>query len=124
MKTLSINKIVLFFIFTALCFIFMSHKSSFAQNATNVSNTGGIVQDANGNENDNDLVRVMCNALKLVTGNAGKTFAAFAIISMGIGFFTGKVSWGLIIGVMLGIAAVFGAPTIVSAIGGGTAYKC
>jgi len=72
----------------------------------------------------NVLVGTMCNALRLVTGNAGKAFAAFAIISLGIGFFTGKVSWGLMIGVAMGIAAMFGAPTIVSALTGKGAYDC
>lgn len=72
----------------------------------------------------NALVDTMCKAMQLVTGNAGKAFAAFAIISMGIGFFTGKISWGLMIGLAMGIAAMFGAPQIVSALSGGTAYDC
>jgi type IV secretory pathway VirB2 component (pilin) len=75
-------------------------------------------------ENDNILVSTMCSALKIVTGNGGKAFAAFAIISVGIGFFTGKVSWGLMIGVAMGIAAMFGAPTIVAALSGEGAYDC
>lgn len=74
--------------------------------------------------NDNILVGTMCNALKIVTGNAGKAFAAFAILSVGIGFFTGKVSWGLMIGVAAGIALIFGAPTVVSAITGRGAFDC
>ena len=74
--------------------------------------------------NTNALATTMCNAMKLVTGNAGKAFAAFAIISLGIGFFTGKISWGLMIGVSMGIAAMFGAPTIVSALSGGSAVDC
>jgi type IV secretory pathway VirB2 component (pilin) len=74
--------------------------------------------------NNNMLVTTMCNVIKLVTGKAGKAFAAFAVISVGIGFFTGKVSWGLMIGVAAGIAAMFGAPTIVAAISSGTADDC
>jgi type IV secretory pathway VirB2 component (pilin) len=74
--------------------------------------------------NTNVLVDTICNVLKIVTGNAGKAFAAFAIISIGIGFFTGKVSWGLMIGVAAGIAAMFGAPTIVAAITGKSAFDC
>ena len=74
--------------------------------------------------NDNAFVDTMCKALGLVTGNAGKAFAAFAIISLGIGFFTGKISWGLMIGVAMGIAAMFGAPTIVAVLNGGTAADC
>lgn len=74
--------------------------------------------------NDNALTDTMCNVLNIVTGNAGKAFAAFAIISVGIGFFTGKISWGLMIGVAMGIAAMFGAPTIVAAISGKGSFDC
>ena len=72
--------------------------------------------DASASISSNSLNRVMCNALKIVTGGAGKTFAAFAVIATGIGFFTGKVSWGLMIGVAAGIATMFGASSIVAAI--------
>jgi len=72
----------------------------------------------------NVLVDVMCNVLNIVTGNGGKAFAAFAILSVGIGFFTGKVSWGLMIGVAAGIAAMFGANSIVGAITGETTMDC
>jgi type IV secretory pathway VirB2 component (pilin) len=77
-----------------------------------------------GSTDDNAFVDTLCRALKIVTGNGGKAFAAFAIISIGIGFFTGKVSWGLMIGVTAGIAAMFGAPTIVAAIAGGDTFDC
>ena len=76
------------------------------------------------NISSNSLTDVMCNVYRLVTGNAGKAFAAFAIISVGIGFFTGKVSWGLMVGVAAGIAAMFGAPNIVAAISGKSAVTC
>ncbi len=74
--------------------------------------------------NSNILVTTLCNMMKIITGNAGKAIAAFAIVAVGVGFFTGKVSWGLLVGVTAGIAAMFGAPTIVSAISGKTAYDC
>jgi len=74
--------------------------------------------EASYNIGDNSFSRAMCQALKVVNGSAGKTFAAFAIIATGIGFFTGKVSWGLMIGVTAGIATMFGAPSIVAAISG------
>ena len=69
----------------------------------------------------NTFVKSVCNAFRIVNGAAGKTFAAFAIIATGIGFFSGKVSWGLMIGVAAGIATMFGAPSIVAAISGQTA---
>ena len=74
--------------------------------------------DVSANISSNSLTRVMCNALRIVTGGAGKTFATFAVIATGIGFFTGKVSWGLMIGVAAGIATMFGGPSIVAAISG------
>ena len=64
------------------------------------------------------MQRVLCNVLEFVTGTIGKTIASFIIIGVGVGFFTGKVSWGLLIGVTLGISAMFGAPAIVAAITG------
>ena len=78
----------------------------------------GGTADAAANVSSNSLTRVMCNALRIVTGSAGKTFATFAIIATGIGFFTGKVSWGLMIGVAAGIATMFGGASIVAAISG------
>ena len=78
----------------------------------------GDVADETYNISQNTFTKSMCNALRVVTGSAGKTFAAFAIIATGIGFFTGKVSWGLMIGVTAGIATMFGAPSIVAAISG------
>ena len=83
--------------------------------------TGTSVTDT---ADSNVLVTTMCGVMGIVTVNAGKAFAAFAIISIGIGFFTGKVSWGLMLGVAAGIAAMFGAPSIVSAISGKTAASC
>ncbi len=70
------------------------------------------------------FVSEMCNAINIVSGPAGKVFAAFAIMSVGIGFFSGKVSWGLLVGVSVGTAAMFGAPSIVSAITGKPTFQC
>ncbi|MDD2840081.1 MAG: TrbC/VirB2 family protein [Rickettsiales bacterium] len=71
-----------------------------------------------------DMGVVLCNVLKFVTGTVGKTIASFIIIGVGLGFFTAKVSWGVLIGVTLGIAAMFGAPAIVKAVTGDTTTIC
>ena len=76
------------------------------------------IEDAESNISKNAFTKTACNALRIVTGGAGKTFATFAVIATGIGFFTGKVSWGLMIGVAAGIATMFGGPSIVAAISG------
>lgn len=67
------------------------------------------------------LEQVICNALLIMQGGVGKGIAAFAIIFIGVTLFMGKVSWGVAISTALGIAAIFGAGTIVEALGGGGA---
>ncbi len=119
MKIGSLKNFFLLSLFALSMSLFMM---SFDANDTSAQTASGstITRDVN----DNVLVNVMCNVQRVVTGNAGKAFAAFAIISVGVGFFTGKVSWGLMIGVAAGIAAMFGAATIVSAITGKSTYDC
>jgi type IV secretory pathway VirB2 component (pilin) len=95
-----------------------------AECATIEARNAGCAIFATGDANANAFVTTMCNALSIVQGNGGKAFAAFAIISVGIGFFTGKVSWGLMIGVTAGIAAMFGATSIVAAITGESVINC
>ena len=107
------------------------NKSSLTKFALTTTFLGSIALDAfatytpvSGTATSNTFTDVMCNVLRVATGNAGKAFAAFAIISVGIGFFTGKVSWGLMVGVAAGIAAMFGAPQIVAAISGTNSASC
>ena len=67
---------------------------------------------------------VLCNVYVFITGGIGKTICSFVIIGVGIGFFTGKVSWGTLIGVALGIASLFGGPSIMAAVTGTTDTPC
>ena len=76
------------------------------------------IVDELANVSQNSFTKNACNILRIATGSAGKTFSAFAVIATGIGFFTGKVSWGLMIGVTAGIATMFGAPSVIAAITG------
>lgn len=64
------------------------------------------------------LVDVLCNVVSWFTGSIGAGIATLAIIVIGIGALMGKVSWGMAIIVGLGVGIVFGAPTIVAALGG------
>lgn len=99
----------------AFCFLSLvvSQSSAFAQSTSVVTSY-----------DDNPLSRVLCNVYKITTGNAGKTFCAFAIVAAGVGFFTGKLNWGLLIALVLGISAIFGAPKIISAITGTSGLNC
>lgn len=104
------KKISVYFILFLSVFCIFGVSDSFA--ISSATGSGG------------DMQVVLCNVLKFVTGGIGKTLASFIIIGVGIGFFTGKVSWGVLIGVTLGISAMFGAPAIVNAITGGTTTLC
>lgn len=62
------------------------------------------------------MTDTLCNVYRFITGGVGKAICSFVIIGVGIGFFTGKVSWGTLIGVTLGIASLFGGPSIMAAV--------
>ena len=63
---------------------------------------------------------VLCQVTGWFTGNTGKGLATIAITVIGIGALLGKVSWGMAIIVGIGVAIIFGAAGIVSAMNIGT----
>ena len=113
------KKTLLFLALFAGIFALFSMTGVFAASGGN-----NIIGSATDVTKSNDMQQVLCNVLKFVTGTVGKTLASFIIIGVGLGFFTGKVSWGLLIGVTLGISAMFGAPAIVGALTGGEKSVC
>ena len=97
MKKITLKLFTLFFLVASMLSITPALGGLFVSDAKAVGITAAMSNQSY-NVSSNSLTRVMCNALRIVTGTAGKTFAAFAIIAVGIGFFSGKVSWGLMIG--------------------------
>ncbi len=77
-----------------------------------------------GNLDNSPISRGLCNVFELAGGNIGKAIAIFAIVAVGFGFFTGKFSIALVIGITLGIGILFGAPKIISALTGTDAVDC
>lgn len=73
---------------------------------------------------ETSLDRALCNVINWFNGPIGKGIATIALIVVGVGALMGKVSWGLAIIVGLGVAIIFGATTVVSAIGGGGEITC
>jgi type IV secretion system protein VirB2 len=73
--------------------------------------------------NSNAIEQVFCNAVLVLTGTTGKAIATIAVIAVGVGALLGKISWGMALIVALGIALIFGAASIVTALGG-TGNKC
>lgn len=61
----------------------------------------------------------LCNAVKLITSDAGKAIATAAIITVAIAALLGRVSWGQAVMIAAGIAGIFGAPTIAAYIATG-----
>jgi len=61
---------------------------------------------------------LLCGVAGWFTGPVGSGIATLAILVIGIGALMGKVSWGMAIIVGLGVAIIFGAPTIVDELGG------
>ncbi len=61
---------------------------------------------------------VLCNVVSWFTGRVGQAIATLAILVIGIGALMGKVSWGMAIIVGIGVGVIFGAPSIVQALGG------
>lgn len=89
-------------------------RAACISNGNAFANCQWTVEDVDNNK----LVDAVCRVYQIATGTAGKAFAAVGVISVGIGFFTGKVSWGLMISVAAGIAVFFGAPSIIAVISG------
>src|SRR5258708_39094062 len=54
------------------------------------------------------------NSLVTFAQTIGTPIAALIIIALAVAAGVGKISWGWVIGAIVGIAAIFGAPTIVN----------
>ena len=112
------------FLFILFLLFFLVNFNSFNVFAATSVGGSSVTGDAIGSYDttySSDMQQVLCNVLNFVTGSIGKTIAAFIIIGVGLGFFTGKCSWGVLIGVTLGITCMFGAPAIIASVTGDSA---
>jgi type IV secretory pathway VirB2 component (pilin) len=79
-------------------------------------------------DTENVMEKMLCKVRNTLVGPTGKVIATVGIFFLGIGLFLGKISWGIAIAVGLGIAAIFGADTIIKWASGtdvtGTNYDC
>jgi len=68
---------------------------------------------------------VLCNVVDFfLYGNLGKGLATAAVCVVGVAATLGKVTWGMAIMVGVGIAIIFGAPSIVYSVTGGYSAGC
>jgi|GEM_PF-6296657 len=71
---------------------------------------------ATGTCRQNALTSVICKMTGYITSKIGRTFMVFALVMMGLAFFLGKISWGMIMTVILGSALMLGADSIMKAL--------
>ncbi len=70
------------------------------------------------------IAHSLCSAYNLVNGGAGKAIATIAILTLGFMALLGRIQWGLVILVAVGIAVIFAAPEIADAVGGDNGQTC
>ena len=96
---------------------FLVPTDAFAQ-AVTISGSGTIGGGSSGG-GGGTIGNMLCNVANWFKGPIGRGIATLAIIVIGVGALMGKVSWGMAIIVGIGIAVIFGAPTIVNELGAG-----
>ena len=69
-------------------------------------------------QDSSTIGNLLCGVAGWFTNSVGQGIATLAIIVVGIGALMGKVSWGMAIIVGLGVAVIFGAPTLVNELAG------
>ena len=119
----------IFLKFILVFFLFQSQ--SFALPACGFSQKcadGLVCVGATGIENNGICVLsgpsiAICKTTKFVKDFA-KYFELFSIVALGFAFFLGKISWGMIISVILGIAVIEGAVPITQKLAGTSATYC
>ncbi len=62
----------------------------------------------------NGFDNVLCAIARTLQGPVARAIAAIGIIFLGFSLFLGKISWGVALALGIGIAAVFGASSIVN----------
>lgn len=115
-------------ILTLICFfsLFMFNLAPIMPTLLNQVHAGqsGMGGDGPTLDTEKGMLDVICNVMGFVTGSVGKAFAAFAVIFMGVTFLTGKCSWTVLLMFSFGIAAIFGAPSVVNMFTGGSGGIC
>ncbi len=105
----------LFAIILCMAVLFMP-QLSLAAPAAGATPGGGGGTPTIATADKNDIVTILCNVIKFITGGIGKAIAIIILISLAISLFLGKVSWGLAIAVAVGMGILFGATTMINAI--------
>lgn len=86
---------------------------------TRVSGTiNGICGSQQSGASKNAFIDAFCAMYKFITSSVGKGVALAAVVTIGVFFFLGKITWGSVAAVAIGIGAMFGAPAVVGVLTG------
>ncbi len=85
------------------------------------SSSSTSVASAVGSTSGSTIGDLLCNVAYWFMGSIGQGIATLAVIVLGIGALMGKVSHGMVLVTLVGIAVIFGAPGIVEDLTGQTA---
>lgn len=97
-----------FFLTLTVALVAMSITPELAHAGSTASDVSGF---------NSTIGKALCEVAAAMTGTLGQGLATIAVLMLGIGAFFGKVNWGLAVTVAVGIAAIFGAASIVGVIG-------
>lgn len=75
-------------------------------------------------KDNNSVAKVLCNGVAILRSNPIKIIAALMVMAVGAGLLIGKIEIKTLIGVCLGVAVIFGAPTLYDGITGKDSGKC
>lgn len=81
----------------------------------------GFIQEAAATD---AISALLCRVTNLLTGSVGQGVATVGIVVIGMGLFTGKISWTTAIATALGIGIIFGATNLVGILATGTVGAC
>jgi len=112
MSLIKSHKKILIKFFPIICFFI------FVSLITNLHNAFAA------DDTSNEISKVMCNAIDLLTGGIGKTITVVIIISLGIMLLLGKVTWGVAIALVIGIGVIFGSTEFVRLLSGDSTFDC
>ena len=82
------------------------------------SSTGTCQTFTGASVDENALSMVLCNVYLLATGKAGRGVVVIVMGVTGVTFYLGKVSWGTLVAIMMGVAFFFGGPAIIAVLVG------
>jgi type IV secretory pathway VirB2 component (pilin) len=60
------------------------------------------------------VTTILCQVINLITGGIGQAIAMLMLISLGVGLFLGKVTWGVALCFIVGLALMFSSGPLIA----------